>query len=65
MLVRIRKPAFVLLAAAAVLSGCASENKTVALVNDPDAKKESAIPWNKQEQWESAGPWANMTDKRN
>lgn len=42
---------------------CASQ-KEVALVNDPDAKHESQLPWNKQEQWETGGSLANMTDRR-
>ncbi len=46
------------------LVGCATERKNVALVDDPDAKKESTIPWNKQEKWESQGQWANLTDRR-
>lgn len=46
------------------LSGCATEKKTVALVSDPDQQKESTIPWNKQEKWESQGQWGNLTDRR-
>ena len=33
-------------------------------VYDPDAKKESMIPWNKQEKWESEGEFAGMSDRR-
>jgi hypothetical protein len=37
----------------------------VALVNDPDAKKESQIPWNKQEKWETQqSQFTGMTDHR-
>ena len=43
---------------------CASQKEQVALVNDPDAKHESQIPWNKQEKWEVGGSLANMTDRR-
>jgi hypothetical protein len=53
-----------LLAGCLSLAACASDKPAVALVDDPDAKKESAIPWNKQEKWESAGQFADMTDRR-
>ena len=43
--------------------GCATE-KNVALVDDPDAKKESQIPWNKQEKWETQSQFTGMTDHR-
>ena len=54
----------VLLATAAMLVSCASQKEQVALVDDPDAKHESMIPWNKQEKWESQGQFAGMTDRR-
>jgi hypothetical protein len=44
------------------LASCAS-HKEVALVDDPD-KKESSIPWNKQEKWENSGPLSGLTDRR-
>ena len=60
-----RKIAVVLLfAAASILVSCATQKEHVALVNDPDAKPESAMPWNKQEKWETGGQFANMTDHR-
>lgn len=43
---------------------CASQKEQVALVNDPDAKKEGMIPWNKQEKWESQGQMGGITDRR-
>jgi len=46
------------------LVGCATEKPQVALVDDPDAKKESQIPWNKQEKLETQGQFAGMTDRR-
>ena len=52
-----------LLAGAMIFVSCASQ-KEVALVNDPDAKHESQLPWNKQEKWETGGTLANMTDRR-
>jgi hypothetical protein len=54
----------VLLATAGMLVSCASQKEQVALVDDPDAKHESMIPWNKQEKWETAGQFAGMTDRR-
>jgi hypothetical protein len=34
------------------LISCATESKPVSVVDDPDAKKETAIPWNQQQKWE-------------
>jgi hypothetical protein len=53
-----------LFATAATLVSCASQKEQVALVDDPDAKHESMIPWNKQEKWETQGQFAGMTDRR-
>jgi len=47
-----------------MLISCASQKEHVALVNDPDAKPEGAMPWDKQEKWETGGQFANMTDHR-
>jgi hypothetical protein len=53
-----------LLATAITLAGCATQN-TPRLVDDPDARGDSAIPWNTQEKWETAGgELAGMTDRR-
>lgn len=41
-----------LLATSAALSSCASNAPKTALVNDPDARPGSAIPWNKPATWE-------------
>ena len=69
MLAQIRKQegkvaAILLLAAASMLVSCATTKDHVTLVKDPDGKPESAIPWNKQEKWESGGQFANFSDKR-
>ena len=69
MLAQIRKQngkiaALLLLAATSMLISCASQKDQVALVKDPDAKPEGAMPWNKQEKWETGGQFANMTDHR-
>lgn len=54
----------VLFATAAMLVSCASQKEQVVLVDDPDSKHESMIPWNKQEKWETEGQLAGMTDRR-
>jgi outer membrane biogenesis lipoprotein LolB len=46
------------------LGACATQKDPPALVSDPDAKKESQIPWNKQEKWESEGQLSGMSDRR-
>jgi hypothetical protein len=47
-----------------LLVSCATEKPKPALVDDPDAARESQIPWNKQEKWETQGQFAGMTDRR-
>jgi len=67
MLARIPKrtiSSLLLLAGCLALVACATEKQRVVLVDDPDAKKESQIPWNKQEKWETQGQFAGMTDRR-
>jgi uncharacterized lipoprotein YajG len=57
--------ALLLLAGCMAFAACATQKPQPVLVDDPDAKKESQIPWNKQEKWEgSQGQFANMTDRR-
>jgi hypothetical protein len=57
--------ALLLLAGCMAFAACATQKPQPALVDDPDAKKESQIPWNKQEKWEGTqGQFANMTDRR-
>lgn len=51
-----------LFAAAATFVSCATQKQAV--VDDPDSKKESMIPWNKQERWETQGQLAGITDRR-
>jgi hypothetical protein len=45
------------------MTSCATQKET-ALVNDPDNRHDSMIPWNKQEKWETTGQFAGMTDRR-
>ena len=44
-----------LLAASAGIffSSCATEKPRTALIDDPDARSESSIPWNKPAKWEN------------
>jgi hypothetical protein len=53
-----------LLAGTTIFVSCASQKDQVRLVNDPDDHRESTIPWNKQEKWETSGQFAGMTDRR-
>jgi len=41
-------------AIAIILASCASQRNSVKLVNDPDDRGGSSLPWNHQEQWEIA-----------
>ncbi len=43
---------------AMTLASCASQRDSARLVDDPDDRGGSALPWNRQEQWEIA-PDAN------
>jgi hypothetical protein len=45
------------------VTSCATQ-KTTALVQDPDDRHDSMIPWNKQESWETGGQFQAMTDRR-
>ena len=56
---QIRKFAFraLLLSGAIFFAACAKDQP--ALVSDPDSKKESSLPWNQQEQWETQGQFQN------
>jgi hypothetical protein len=58
-----RVAVLLLVASTGLLVSCASQRDQV-LVSDPDAKKESQIPWNRQEKWESQGAMGNITDRR-
>lgn len=51
------------LCAVGAFSSCATKEQPP-LVADQAAKRDSTIPWNKQEKWETDGQYANMTDRR-
>ena len=55
----------VLLFVTAVSFVSCAAHKDTAFINDSNNKPASAIPWNKQEQWEqSEGQLANISDRR-
>lgn len=45
------------------LVSCATKKET-ALIDDPDARKETALPWNEQQKWEREGEAAAMNQQR-
>ena len=45
------------------LSSCATNKKT-AFLNDPNDKKETALPWNEQQKWEREGEGAALNQQR-
>jgi hypothetical protein len=54
-----------LCALAIAIASCASTKEPVRLVNDPDDHGDSAIPWNKQEKWETTGgQLSEFTERR-
>jgi hypothetical protein len=53
-----------LIGGALFFGACATQKPAPALVNDPDAKHESQLPWNQQEKWESEGQFAGMNQQR-
>ena len=56
--------ALLLVAVAGALASCAAEKDT-RLVQDPNDKRESTMPWNKQESWELGDPQlARMNEHR-
>jgi hypothetical protein len=50
---RVRSCLTTLLAAAALSSCATDEPKQTALLGDPDARRESSIPWNRPQGWEN------------
>jgi hypothetical protein len=57
-------------AVAITFASCASQSDSVRLVDDPDDRGGSALPWNHQEKWEVApeanalGPTASSDTRR-
>jgi len=48
---------------ALLFTSCAS-TKDTALISDPNAKGETALPWNQQEKWEREGEMGALTQGR-
>ena len=44
-------------------SSCATKKETV-FIDDPNAKKETALPWNEQQKWEREGEAAALNQQR-
>lgn len=53
-----------LLVSTTLFVSCASQKQQVRLVDDPDARRESTMPWNKQEKWETENQFSGMSDRR-
>ncbi|HEX8897785.1 MAG TPA: hypothetical protein VF751_03740 [Chthoniobacterales bacterium] len=53
----------VALAFLSALSSCAT-NKQTALIDDPNERKETALPWNEQQKWEREGEAAALNQQR-
>jgi hypothetical protein len=45
------------------LGSCATKKETAFIV-DPNAKKETALPWNEQQKWEREGEAAALNQQR-
>ncbi len=58
-----RFEAVLLIAAVISLISCASDKQPVSVVKDSETKKESALPWNKQEKWEVGSDMSILTDR--
>ena len=45
------------------LASCATKKET-ALIDDPNARKETALPWNEQQKWEREGEASALNQQR-
>ena len=45
------------------LGGCATR-KTEPLISDPNARNETALPWNEQQKWEREGEGGAINQQR-
>jgi hypothetical protein len=59
-----RVAALALFAAVALALGSCATKKETAFINDPAAKKETALPWNEQQKWEREGEAAALNQQR-
>jgi hypothetical protein len=44
-------------------TSCATKKET-ALIDDPNARKETALPWNEQQKWEQEGEASALNQQR-
>jgi hypothetical protein len=61
--IRNRTLATLLFCCGALLSSCAT-NKETALIDDPNSRKDTALPWNEQQKWEREGEAGAMNQQR-
>ena len=52
-----------LLALPIAFTSCATKKDT-ALINDPNDRKETSLPWNEQQKWEREGEAAALNQQR-
>ena len=62
--IHLRIAAVALFAAVALGFGSCASNKQTAFINDPNDKKETALPWNEQQKWEREGQAAALNQQR-
>jgi predicted ATPase len=62
--IRNRIPGKAAVVALLALGFASCATKEVALITDPDAKKETALPWNEQQKWEREGEAAAINQQR-
>jgi len=61
--IRNRTLVLLLICCGALLTSFAT-NKETALINDPDSRKETALPWNEQQKWEREGEGGMLNQQR-
>ena len=61
--IHLRLALLALLALPGVFTSCATRKDT-AFINDPNAKQETALPWNEQQKWEREGEAGAMNQQR-
>ena len=54
---------FALLKLSSAFTSCATKKDT-AFLNDPNDKRETALPWNEQQKWEREGEGAALNQQR-
>jgi hypothetical protein len=50
--------------AVGAFTSCATKEQPPLIGDNTGNTRESSLPWNKQEKWESQGQYAGMTDRR-